>query len=68
MSGKAASFSHFIWQVQLVLARDAVAGSRTSERVAQMMMPGGGGIRQWLGAQASEPDFLGINSALPHAN
>lgn len=60
-------FPHFIWQVQLEL-RDAVAGSRSSERVAQMTVPGGAGIRQWLAAQASEPDFLGINSALPHAN
>lgn len=59
--------SHFIWQAQLVLGRDAGEDSKTSERAVQGVIPGGGGIVQWLETQALEPDFLGANFSLPHA-
>lgn len=42
--------------------------SKISERAAQVMMPGGGGIGQWSETRAPEPDFLGVDCVMPHAS
>lgn len=47
-------FSHFSWQAQLVLGRDAGEDSKTSERTVQVVIPRGGGIVQWLETEALE--------------
>lgn len=38
----------------MVLGRDAVEGSKTRGGDAQVKMPGGGGVGQWLDTRAPE--------------